>query len=44
MIHMGAAETFQRIADSAIGHERVDSIDRSRTLEQTVEQLVKKPG
>lgn len=44
MTHMGAAETFQRIADSAIGHERVDSIDRSRTLEQTVEQLVKKPG
>jgi len=43
MIHMGAAETFQRIADSPIGHERVDSFDSSRTLEQTVEQMVKKP-
>lgn len=42
-IHMGAAETFQQIADSSIGHERVGTVDRDRTLEQTIEQLLTKP-
>ncbi len=39
-IHMGAAETFQQIADSSIGHERVGTVDQDRTLEQTIEQLL----
>ena len=45
-IHLGAAETFQQIADSSIGHERVGTVDRDRTLEQTIEQLLvlAKPG
>ena len=45
-IHLGAAETFQQIADSSIGHERIGTVDRDRTLEQTIEQLLvpAKPG
>ena len=45
-IHLGAAETFQQIADSSIGHERVGTVARDRTLEQTIEQLLvpAKPG
>ena len=45
-IHLGAAETFQQIADSSIGHERVGTVERDRTLEQTIEQLLvlAKPG
>ena len=40
MIHMGAAETFQQIADSPIGHERVGTVDPNRTLEETVAVLL----
>ena len=39
-IHLGAAETFRRIADSSIGHERVDTVDASRNLEQTIQALI----
>lgn len=38
--HIGAAETFQKIADSSIGHERVDSIDKSRSLEETIAAML----
>ena len=39
-IHLGAAETFRRIANSSIGHERVDTVDTSRNLEQTIQALI----
>ncbi len=39
-IHLGAAETFQQIADSSIGHERVGTVDEDRTLEQTIERIL----
>ena len=39
-IHLGAAETFQQIAGSSIGHERVGTVDKDRTLEQTIEKLL----
>lgn len=39
-IHKGAAETFQQIADSSIGHERVGTVDGERTLEQTIAALL----
>jgi hypothetical protein len=39
-IHLGAAETFRRIADSSIGHERVDTVDESRNLAQTIQALI----
>jgi 3-hydroxyisobutyrate dehydrogenase-like beta-hydroxyacid dehydrogenase len=35
-IHFGAAETFQAVADSPIGHERPETIDRQRGLRDTV--------
>ena len=41
-IHLGAAETFQQVADSSIGHERVGTVDKERTLEQTIERLLTK--
>ncbi|MDA1296868.1 MAG: DUF1932 domain-containing protein [Chloroflexi bacterium] len=34
--HQGSAETFQMIADSSIGHERPETVDRARTLHDTV--------
>jgi len=39
-IHLGAAEICRKIAESSIGHERPETIDRNRTLEQTVKLLV----
>jgi hypothetical protein len=36
LIHEGAAETFQMIADSPIGNERPETVDRSRSLHETV--------
>lgn len=41
-IHLGAAETFQQITDSSIGHERVGTVDTDRTLEETIERLLTK--
>ncbi len=35
-IHTGAAETFLQIANSSIGQERVDSVDTSRSLEDSI--------
>lgn len=40
--HTGAAETFQQIADSSIGHERVDSVDTSRSLEESIAAMLKR--
>ena len=34
--HQGAAEIFRMIADSPIGDERPETIDRNRSLEETV--------
>jgi len=34
--HEGAAEIYQLITDSPIGHERPETVDRSRSLEETV--------
>ncbi|MQG87871.1 MAG: NAD(P)-dependent oxidoreductase [SAR202 cluster bacterium] len=39
-IHIGAAETFQMIADSSIGHERVGTVDNSRTLEDSIAAML----
>lgn len=39
-IHTGAAETFQKIADSSIGHERVDLVDKSRSLEDSITAML----
>ena len=39
-IHEGAAETFQMIADSPIGHERPETVDRSRSLHDTIKLFV----
>ena len=41
-IHTGAAETFQKISDSTIGHERVGTVDQNRTLEDTVAAMLVK--
>jgi 3-hydroxyisobutyrate dehydrogenase-like beta-hydroxyacid dehydrogenase len=41
-IHAGAAETFQKISDSSIGRERVGTVDRDRTLEDTVAAMLVK--
>jgi 3-hydroxyisobutyrate dehydrogenase-like beta-hydroxyacid dehydrogenase len=38
--HRGAAETFQKIADSSIGHERVGTVDDSRTLEESIAAML----
>ncbi len=40
-IHTGAAETFQQIADSSIGHERVGTVDTSRSLEDSITAMLK---
>ena len=40
--HTGAAETFQTIADSSIGHERVGTVDDSRTLEESIAAMLLK--
>ncbi len=42
LIHKGAAETFRKIADSSIGHERVGEIDTSRTLEKSITAMLQK--
>lgn len=39
LMHKGAAETYQMIADSPIGDERPETIDRSRELADTVRLL-----
>jgi 3-hydroxyisobutyrate dehydrogenase-like beta-hydroxyacid dehydrogenase len=39
-IHEGAAETFRMIADSPIGHERPETVDRSRSLHDTIKLFV----
>ena len=41
-IHEGASETFQAIADSSIGHERVDSVDKKRSLEDSIAAFLKR--
>lgn len=38
-IHSGAAEVFRMIAESDLGGERTDTLDRDRTLPQTVSKL-----
>ena len=38
-IHSGAAEVFRMIAESDLGGERTDTLDRNRTLPQTVFKL-----
>jgi len=38
-IHTGAAEVFRMIAESDLGGERTDTLDRDRTLQQTVSRL-----
>ena len=46
-IHTGAAEVFRMVAESDLGGERTDTLDRDRTLPQTVsllaESLKRKP-
>lgn len=39
-IHQGAGETFQMIADSPIGHERPETVDRTRSLHDTIKLFV----
>jgi 3-hydroxyisobutyrate dehydrogenase-like beta-hydroxyacid dehydrogenase len=43
-IHEGAAETFQMIADSPIGDERPETVDRSRSLHETVRLFSSAPA
>ena len=38
-IHSGAAEVFRMVAESDLGGERTDTLDRDRTLPQTVSKL-----
>ena len=38
-IHTGAAEVFRMVAESDLGGERTDTLDRDRTLPQTVSRL-----
>lgn len=40
--HLGAAETFQKIADSSIGHERVGDVDTSRSLKDSIAAMLKR--
>ena len=40
-IHTGAAETFQTIANSSIGHERVGTVDTSRSLADSIKAMLK---
>ncbi len=39
-IHQGAADTFTQIAESSIGHERNETIDRSRHLKDTITAIL----
>ncbi len=39
LMHKGAADTFRLVADSPIGHERPETIDRDRALRDTVALL-----
>ena len=41
-IHEGASETFKTITDSSIGHERVDSVNKKRSLEDSISAMLKK--
>lgn len=41
--HDGAAEVFRAIAESEIGHERPETLDQSRTLNETIRLLAKGP-
>ena len=38
-MHQGAADTYRMISESDIGHERPETIDKSRTLRETVRLL-----
>lgn len=38
-LHTGAAEVFRMVAESELGGERTDTLDRDRTLPQTVSKL-----
>ena len=38
--HLGAVEIFRMIAESPIGHERPETIDKKRSLEETVKIFV----
>lgn len=38
-MHKGAADTYRMIAESGIGHERPETIDKSRQLRETVKLL-----
>ena len=38
-IHSGAAEVFRMVAESDLGGERTDTLDRDRSLPQTVSKL-----
>ena len=38
-MHKGAADTYRMISESGIGHERPETIDKSRTLRETVRLL-----
>ena len=38
-IHSGAAEVFRMVAESDLGGERTDTLDRDRTLSQTISKL-----
>ena len=39
-IHQGAADTFTQIAESSIGHERNETIDRTRQLKDTIAAIL----
>ncbi len=41
-LHQGSADIFQMIADSPIGHERPETVDRSRSLHDTVKLFADK--
>jgi 3-hydroxyisobutyrate dehydrogenase-like beta-hydroxyacid dehydrogenase len=43
-MHKGAADTFRLVTSSPIGHERPETIDKSRTLRETVELLAESSG
>jgi hypothetical protein len=41
-LHEGSADMFQMIADSPIGDERPETVDRSRSLHDTVRLFARK--
>lgn len=41
-LHEGSRDVFQMIADSPIGHERPETVDRSRSLHDTVKLFARK--